>query len=695
MPRSATNSTISAKEYDHWRASAEITLRKKAFYDLPRDQFYALELFPGVQVGANKYVIPKSMVPAGRAQQLNMRTVDLTAAIPEQLLQHPERVDMALHSLRVTVAALLMIPRTARGRRGFLPKPTTWAQTCKRLIKFARWAIENRSQPDTLFAHLTKVDLEAAVSSTAREIGWAISDISKLRASKSILDWPNILLELNDTYKLVGMDERIDATRIKNRRPRARSDEAPTIPEPRNASPHLPLSDTFISEAGWRILWLLEDLGPNIVRLNAGIARLDPDMHWRARRKQLDLLFGSCQWVDRHGKPLSSFPFPLEVAGNGIAGPIRAVPDVTGEVHVSRLVHILQLSHIYVTSFCMGARSSEVFSLPKNCLDPATDALNPGLVTGRTYKFVDAAGGLERDWPMHPIGVFAIQQQIELSHPIRRQDNDSLWVQMRASSTGELKSVKGDTLKAVKLNRLVEAIGLKGLLDHDGLYIHRFRKTLARLCALALVGAPKVLMELFGHKSVDEALYYMLTDRELAAEVDQMAKDLIVLRGAEVIENIDDVGGPAGERLRHFIATRPMLAETDAGVTSIKEMARLITMNGNSWTMPRPNIVCTKGPFQAGPCTRKVGHPDGSRCQPDCDHRLELQAALNDADESIQYCIQQLAEIEEWTNDYEAIFWIGQLRHHLARFPDLVPSWVAHPVMDRLGLWEAEHGLRQ
>ena len=58
-------------------------------------------------------------------------------------------------------------------------------------------------------------------------------------------------------------------------------------------------------------------------------------------------------------------------------------------------------------------------------------------------------------------------------------------------------------------------------------------------------------------------------------------------------------------------------------------------MSGRQWHLVRPGVICTKGPGEAGPCTRTVGEPDLAACRTTCDHRLETRAAEAQCDEVI------------------------------------------------------------
>lgn len=701
---SARNSQRSPPNaFGDWRASLLVNLSGRAFPALSQRELYDLELFPGSPLGGTVYVVPKSMVPAGPASLLNARSVDLMTGVPPAVRNDPEKLGKVLDVLRITVAAALLIPRESRRRRGYLPKPGTWVQFCRRFLRFSAWALAHRPNDSAVFEHLTLRDFANGVKSTAPDVGWALSEISKLRALNAVGDWPNFPIALADVYDLVGMPELIQKEKGVNS-----DDASPKIGDeeleggvdeaksPRSRRRYQPLPDRFVTEAGWRIIWFIENLGPNIIHLH-NIFRNKPSLLGSGVEKWGANILGNHRWYDQDGKNIDRLPFSIALSEKrrGTRISIDKVSSVATKEHVFALAYLLQLCHIYVVSFCMGSRVSELFSLGKDSLVEDKIIGDDGRrLVGRTYKLVGVIGGKERDWPIHPVGAAAIRQQKELVAEMRRPGVDALWIQFKASATGEEPSRQGDPLKDVKFSRLVEMLDLGGYIDEHGLHHHRFRKTLARLGALALVGSPKILMDLFGHSSIKMTLFdYILADPAIAAEMDQVARDMVLLNAKEALVTSDGHGGPAGARLKGFSWGKAARGEAELGVADIDEAAKILTLNGSSWIMVRPNVLCTKGPQQAGPCTRAVGHPDTSRCQPHCAHRLELNAAREDVLTSIFLSAGKLQaiDVDDWNDNYEAHFWIGQLRHHLMRFEDIAALWESHPIIRYLRKWEAVH----
>jgi hypothetical protein len=343
----------------------------------------------------------------------------------------------------------------------------------------------------------------------------------------------------------------------------------------------------------------------------------------------------------------------------------------------------LQTSHLFVVLLAMGARWNEVSGLTRRCLGPGEAAWGEQRVEGKTWKLVDDTGGAGRDWPLHPLAAQAIQQQVKLAN-LLAPALGSLWVpQLRTRFGIPLDGLANAT---EHLQRFAAATGAMPFMAGTSLHPHRFRKTVARLAALALVGAPKILMDLFGHRSIEMTLRYILSDPSLAAEVEEVAKAQVIMLGERAITTAESNGGPAAKALRTAFAGAVRGDRKPLGADDMREAAEILTMQGKSVQLVRPNVLCTKGPHEAGPCTRNVGHPDPSRCKARCDHRLELAAARDDVDKAISQCVAMLHDAAVADDEMQWAFWRGQLSHHIARFEDIGAKWRRFPdVMRFLG----------
>lgn len=235
------------------------------------------------------------------------------------------------------------------------------------------------------------------------------------------------------------------------------------------------------------------------------------------------------------------------------------------------------------------------------------------------------------------------------------------------------------------LRRMVKSLGLTEAMDDMSLHPHRFRKSIARLIALAIVaGAPKILMDLFGHEKIEAALYYILSDPAIRSEMEEVAKAQIIMLAENAIENADSNGGPAATGIRKAVAKERARRGEQFGENDIHMLAQTFTFSGKIWSLVRPGVICTKGPQQSGPCNKRVGHPEPSRCRGNCDHRLETAAIHDDVNRLLNESVVHLERAELEGDEITAELWRGQVLANLRRFPDLEKRWSAHPIVAAL-----------
>ena len=178
------------------------------------------------------------------------------------------------------------------------------------------------------------------------------------------------------------------------------------------------------------------------------------------------------------------------------------------------LLGVVQIAHYFIVALSMGARQSEVLSLQRDCVMYAADGR--AYANGRTYKLVQRHEGEWRDWQLPDAAVEAIEQQVrmvslgeqlELLNPATGSGNTHLvptgdapghlWARLSgATSASDSSAPLREINKA--LVSFARALCMDTAPGGQRLRSHRFRKTLARLVALALTQAPKLLMECLG-----------------------------------------------------------------------------------------------------------------------------------------------------------------------------------------------------
>lgn len=502
---------------------------------------------------------------------------------------------------------------------------------------------------------------------------------------------------------------------------------------PPKTDPHLPLPDDYLAELGYRNLWFMRDLAPNLFAIGA-----EMEILWRstdnpgrapvtvrdARRVAVQDILAKHVWKNQTGEVFDIPPFPirlpeekgfhLNIKEGDVAPEFRWPPRTY--LDIMGLLGGLQMAHGTTVLLSMGSRQSEFLSLERNCIVHAQDG-RP-YANGKTFKLVQRHDGEWRDWLLPDVALEAIEQQLRLVsigekigvlRPDRRPEGTAskdlppthLWAQLSAGlgasdATLPLRDINKALISYVRMLKMESSPGGQNLRSH------RFRKTLARLVALALTQAPKLLMDLFGHKSIEMTLYYILTDKDLRAEIETVSRELRVMRAKEVIENMVEAdvsarsadssklggyGGLAAATVRDAIKVQKERVHRrgeDWGADSAIELAELLTLQGQAWDQVRTGVICTKFPGEAGPCNKKRGRPEPSKCQSSCSHRLEEAFLREDIDGSIGDCVaayeQAITEDESLTQAH----WAAQIRAHVGRMPDLREKWMTNPTVSSL-----------
>lgn len=679
---SAALDVFSSKPEDHeaTRTRLRTMLGSTAIDSLSISELDEIQITPVSRLGDDIIIFPAEWMPAGRYRIPAYREIRVSTMAS---IQHPIASSgyiAARQSVLRNLLSLWLLPvHLGRGHGIKLLKPSTYCMRAKALLYLARLLLTSTEisiLEGGLFRNLTQRQIvkfvgEARSAYAAHMIG-VIGHLDQLRDRGAIADW------LPPTHSMSVVRTANDWV----------------IPErPRQGEGHLtsdvdtqavwqPLPDAFVSQQGWRSLWLMENLGPTVLGFAEQLAAegllesmvnhasLSPAVVWRARKVAMD----GYNWHDANGDPLVQLPFALNIkASRSSISTFSAWPPPTYH-QLMQCMTVLEGVHLFIVLMATGARWSEVASLTRNCLRPGEGQDGKIIrMEGQTYKLVERVGGADRDWPLHPLAAIAIEQQVRLSK-ILAPNLNNLWV--IKSKNSRSREWEGRNTANDMLVRLSIATGTQDLLAGTSLHSHRFRKTIARLAALTLVGAPKILMDLFGHRSIEMTLRYILSDPAVAAEVQEVSKAMVVMLGEEAIKNASGNGGPAGDRVREYLRTRVALnGGRTLGTDNLIEAAEILTGNGKAAALVRPGILCLKQPGQAGPCTQRVGHPDPSRCRLTCDFRLDLSAAKQDAIDVVEQAIEALRTKSVQEDSMMWAFWQGQISAQLKRFSDLGPRF--------------------
>jgi len=659
---------LGAATADQVRAEQRHRIRPETIQHLEKQELVALQgaLGFGTEWGCPE--IPLAWVQPGKDQAIGARKLDfakwLKASVPEQELDKAR--------LMITRFVLLhwLVPRLSGKSR--LPAVATWQKHLARTAELANIALQ-KSQSAGLFDRLTPSDFEAV---------WKDRAVSAMNAWKECAE------------RGLFSDVPVFHTRFSASLEHDRHDEPSAENADESSKPFTPFPDEFIAELGWRVLWFVEQAGPVLLdcaeKLYA-ISDVGEEHRHRTAVAQKHRLAGDRnQVIAAHDwTTVQTLPFDLHFLTNHGA-PLLWPPRTAGAV--KSFLSILQSCHVVVLLLSLGSRSGETHSLRRTAL---VEGVVTSRVEGRTYKLVFREAGAVRDWPLPDLGAHAVKQQCRLADVIKLEgrrlspgsdSGDNLWVRF---GHGEKGAVVGDELRnpmTSLVRSLTEYFGIQSLIGSDTrIHAHRFRKTLARLVALAVAGSPKILMDLFGHKTIEMTLSYILADKALRAEVEEVAKAQTLMFAEHAIENAHLNGGPAARALSEAVAAaKATKGEDEFGVDDIKQLAEVLTLGGRTFQMVRPGVLCTKQIHQVGPCNKHIARPEPSRCRSTCLHRLEDAAIRDDVDGALKESVAayEIASTDE--DEMQCAVWAGQIRANLPRFEDVRLKWSAHPTVARL-----------
>jgi hypothetical protein len=205
-------------------------------------------------------------------------------------------------------------------------------------------------------------------------------------------------------------------------------------------------------------------------------------------------------------------------------------------------------------------------------------------------------------------------------------------------------------------------------------------------------------MDVFGHKSIEMTLYYILADKDLQADIEKVSRELRVMRAKEAVKkmvsdeetqteglSLGGYGGPAALMVHRAVEVHKDRLHRRGekwGANSAVELAELLTLQGKAWQFVRPGVICTKFPgTESGPCNKSKGHPEPASCQSHCKHRLEEAYLREDVDGAIRDAVKAYNEAVESEDELAQALWAGQIRAHIGRFEDLRSKWMSNPTV--------------
>lgn len=521
-------------------------------------------------------------------------------------------------------------------------------------------------------------------------------------------------IELDRLGTLVARGVWSDAPPLANVRQTTDPSQQPSSPPPQHKpESFLPLPDDWLAEIGPRVLWIIRDLGPNLLRLleampqelksiNSALSQTTISRHV-ARRIQEHLR--RLPWLDRTGQPLSP-PFPMTTSHNKWGRDRFAWPP-RGWEHVVNLSLTLQAAHLFIALLTSAGRLGEVATLARGCVEVGRDGKD--YLKGFTYKLSGNLFGDARQWPAPAILCQCLGQQVRLAAamgwlPGRLDDGlpqtprfgDALWVSIGTSgTTGEDAELNINQT----LHYFAQRLGMDPKPGGVNVHAHRFRKTIGRLAGIALWHSPLLLKRLFGHKSIEMTLHYILCDPAVREVAEKVLRELRIMHCAEALEEIHQAlrdglplpgnGGPGAARLVTTVRNEEDHLKQSGRVWddgSAYDLAYLITAQGQGWRLIQENIACSKAPGEDGLCQKKrsKGEPNTANCQPECGNRIVLMRRRRDSEQVIK---QYLDIARQARDDGQLLVLagvVGNVRDELEDFADLKERYLADPEVQSL-----------
>ncbi|MBB5713079.1 hypothetical protein [Sphingomonas xinjiangensis] len=610
------------------------------------------------------WTLPHEWSGAGQRQAVSRRTVDFLKVLPEGWVTTDVGSREAIR--RIKRIAALMFTQTimlAKQMRG-PPKPSTWVALNHNVIKAASSALQvpavvpgHSGCPDgrPIFRHLDPEELKAAFQANKLGSACAIPRLNGLLKAGQLDDWPASDVHIKDV---------------------------------RNREVWQPFEDDFVALSGNAAMWMAEQLGPDVLVGWTKIRELrsEPIATSNPLKAKEQRAAYARDWANgmKITCPVLRYKFQVSIARHDgtRSGWLESWDEVVPHT-LEGLAAILQESHFWIVSLACGPRNGELVSFPRDCLRLTA---NGPLLRGWTFKLSDSSE--PRDWPIPKAAVKAVKQQQQLAE-LLDPGGDRLFVSFKLGAGRRSERDKLRFNAHAFSDRTSTADGRR-LTDlcQGNVHSHRFRKTVARLAALSLVGASDILFDVFGHRDPDMTLAYILSDPELQDEMRQVSAEAAMMIAADAIKRIDGSGGPAAPAVRELVARyMASSAETELGENSIATVAQLLSQDGRVMLVKR-NVLCTKTLNQAGPCNRRTGNPDIGNCQISCVHRLELAAARQDHRLALERALVGYEKADGMMRSW----WQGQISGHLLPFPDFAAEALKDPrVRDALEGIDVSH----
>ena len=462
--------------------------------------------------------------------------------------------------------------------------------------------------------------------------------------------------------------------------------------------PYQPFPDQYLSEAGQRWMFYIEQIGPNLVRIARDWEHFSQSEDLKVRKRKSSKLGDELApssvksrraerqkqylrdfvWLADDGRPIHDIPFGCE----GLNFPPTNFKQLT------KLISLHQGAVFQISALLSAGRQGEVLTISRS----SVDALSSGddnsgaisFVDQRERKTSDRSAGTRAAWPVPVMLIPGLLNQAAISAVIHQSPSPYIWAGLNHNNFG---GARIDPYRIISNfapeHGLVEYLG-----DHANAHAHRFRKSLVRLAVLALDRAPAVLMTILGHVDLETTLGYILSHPDIRGELRTMLGEHRAEVALEVGEALDECAGPGAEALkkmreRYFDLKDVPTNERVQRRRQREFIAAMLMDGGTDLKIIFPGVICIK-PLEAnGKCRRKGRAPNPALCQINCSYRVDhpsrkphVHAIIDDLIDDLSDPFVEASEFSGW--------WKAQLRDHILIFRDIHQSYMSDERVIRL-----------
>ncbi|MDD2663920.1 MAG: hypothetical protein PHD19_09175 [Dechloromonas sp.] len=515
-------------------------------------------------------------------------------------------------------------------------------------------------------------------------------------------------IELERLYSLAARGQWHDVPALPKIAQTTDPSRAPDVLPPQKAPvPYSPLPDAWLEVIGPRVLWVIQELGPHLLHLlealPESLSKLDWSLSNTAISYKLQPFIAAhlekYPWLDRAGRPLTPH-FALTTANGKHGADPHEWPPRTHEQIVNLSV-ILQASHLFISLLACAGRIGELATLKRHCV--AIERDGESYLNRHTYKLSPNFLGDELQSPAPPILQTSLGQQARLAAAFDRlprtlnagqlpdmaRFGDALWVSI---GNGGRTGAEAVVNFISALQTLATRLGVNPKPGGKGVHPHRFRKTIGRLAGVALFNSPLVLKRLFGHKSIEMTLHYILCDPGIREEAEKVLRELRIMHCAEALEEIHRAiannlplpanGGAGAGRLLAAVENQEAYLRVQGRVWvegSAYELACLLTGQGKGWRLINANIVCSKDWVCSKPHRHKEQELNKPKCDPGCENRIVLARRRRDTEDAIEQYLEIARQAQTDGQLLVMAHAMENLRNELGYYADLREKYLAMP----------------